>query len=297
MRYIKFAATIARRFSLRGMVASMSRTSVLQSFIDNNDADHPMSSLHPELIHTQVQTLRERGFVVAPGLVAPERCAQLKTIAERQLREAAQPLEFEADLRYPGAPESRYAPGGHTVRRLLDAYARDAAFAERATAPEIGAWMRAYFDETPVLSRAHHNCVMTKHPAYGSLTGWHRDVRYWSFERPDLVSVWLALGPETDDNGALWLVPGSHGAEFGPERFDEAKFFRGDVPANRRLIEQAVCPALAAGDVVFFHCNTLHSAGQNRSDQVKFSLVFTYHGDSNRPVPGSRSASKPEVRF
>ncbi|MCE2042876.1 phytanoyl-CoA dioxygenase family protein, partial [Burkholderia pseudomallei OS] len=104
MRYIKFAATIARRFSLRGMVASMSRTSVLQSFIDNNDADHPMSSLHPELIHTQVQTLRERGFVVAPGLVAPERCAQLKTIAERQLREAAQPLEFEADLRYPGAP-------------------------------------------------------------------------------------------------------------------------------------------------------------------------------------------------
>ncbi|MFP3560441.1 phytanoyl-CoA dioxygenase family protein, partial [Paraburkholderia sp. SIMBA_049] len=56
-------------------------------------------------------------------------------------------------------------------------------------------------------------------------------------------------------------------------------------------------PPLQTGDVVFFHCNTLHSAGQNRSDQVKFSLVYTYHGVSNRPVPGTRSATKPEVQF
>ncbi len=256
-----------------------------------------MSWLQSESIHAQVQAVREHGFVVAKGLVPPERCAALKALAERQLAEAAQPVEFEADLRYPGAPESKHAPGGHTVRRLLDAYGRDAAFAQRATAPEIGAWMRAYFDEAPVLSRAHHNCMMTKHPMYGSLTGWHRDARYWSFERPDLVSVWLALGAETHENGALWLVPGSHDAEFGADSFDEAKFFRADLPANRQLIEQAVCPSLEAGDVVFFHCNTLHSAGQNTSDRVKFSLVFTYHGASNRPLPGSRSAATPDVPF
>lgn len=239
-----------------------------------------MSSLQSESIRAQVAELRERGFVVARGLVGAEQCAALKRTAERQLQEAAQPIEFEAYLRYPGAPESKHAPGGHTVRRLLDAYERDPLFAERATAPEIAAWMRA-----------------RQHPAYGSLTGWHRDVRYWSFERPDLVSVWLALGQETDENGALWLVPGSHSATFGPEAFDAAKFFRSDLPENRKMIDAAVCPPLNAGDVVFFHCNTLHSAGQNRSDQVKFSLVFTYHGESNRPIAGSRSASKPEVPF
>jgi phytanoyl-CoA hydroxylase len=48
---------------------------------------------------------------------------------------------------------------------------------------------------------------------------------------------------------------------------------------------------------VFFHCNTLHSAGKNITDHVKFSLVYTYHGASNVPLPGSRSASKPEVAF
>jgi phytanoyl-CoA hydroxylase len=245
----------------------------------------------------QVQLLREQGFVVVPGLVSPERCAQLKAVAQRQLDEAAAPVEFEADLRYPGAPESKNAPGGHTVRRLLDAYARDPGFAGWATSPEIRSWMALYFGEAPRLSRAHHNCMMTKHPAYGSLTGWHRDARYWSFARDDLVSVWLALGSETVDNGALWFVPGSHREIFTSDRFDDAKFFRADLPENQALIQTAVSPALNTGDVVFFHCNTLHSAGQNRSEQVKFSLVYTYHGASNPPLPGSRSAAKPDVDF
>jgi phytanoyl-CoA hydroxylase len=157
--------------------------------------------------------------------------------------------------------------------------------------------MELYFGEEPRLSRAHHNCMMTKHPAYGSLTGWHRDVRYWSFERDDLVSVWLAVGSETVDNGALWLVPKSHSESFTSDRFDEAKFFRSDLEENQAWIRAAVSPELKAGDVVFFHCNTLHSAGKNLSDQVKFSLVYTYHGASNVPLPGTRSAAKPEVAF
>ncbi|WP_116139886.1 phytanoyl-CoA dioxygenase family protein [Trinickia diaoshuihuensis] len=243
----------------------------------------------------QVRELRERGFVVVKGLVPSERCEAIKELAVRQLNEAAQPLEYEADLRYPGAPESKHAPGGHTVRRLLDAYARDPLLREWATAPEIKGWMELYFGESPRLSRAHHNCMMTKHPAYGSLTGWHRDARYWSFERDDLVSTWLAVGTETVRNGGLWFVPGSHAMTFTSERFDAQKFFRADLPENEALLRTAVSPELAPGDIVFFHCNTLHSAGQNLSDEVKFSLVFTYHGASNVPLPGTRSASKPEV--
>jgi len=51
------------------------------------------------------------------------------------------------------------------------------------------------------------------------------------------------------------------------------------------------------GDAVFFHCNTLHSAGKNLSDAVKYSLVFTYHGASNAPMAGTRSASVTEVEL
>ena len=245
----------------------------------------------------QIQQLRDTGYVVIRQCVPPGALAKLNEIARAQLAARADPVEFEADLRYPGAPPSRAAAGGETVRRLLDAYGRDPVFAQCATLPGVHQWMQAYFGESVLMSRVHHNCVMTKHPRYGSLTNWHRDIRYWSFEREDLVSVWFALGAEEIENGALWFVPGSHRMRFAADRFDEAKFFRTDRADNAEVLRTTESPRLAAGDAVYFHCNTLHSAGKNRSDAVKFSLVYTYHGRSNAPITGTRSASKAEVEL
>ena len=245
----------------------------------------------------QIAVLRKQGFVVARQFADPSQVAALRTLAQRHLAEHVAPIEYEADLQYPGAPESRGAEGGLTVRRLLNAYARDPLFAQWATDPRIGQWLARYFDEPPVLSTVHHNCVMTKHPAYGSLTGWHQDIRYWSFTDTDLVSCWLALGPETRNNGGLSFIPGSHAAAFAPEQFDDKKFFREDAPQNADWIARAVCPELQAGDVVFFHCRTLHAAQGNRSDQVKLSVVHTYHPASCQPVAGTRSASQPGVQL
>lgn len=247
-------------------------------------------------IHEQ-ESLLDHGFVVVPGLISPERCEAIRQAAQEQLNEAETPLEFEADLLYPGAPESKYAPGGNTVRRLVGAYDRHYEFAQWATSPAIRDWMEAYFNEAPHLVLSHHNTIFTKHPTYGSLTDWHRDGRHWLYKSGDLVNAWLALGDEHVDNGALWFVPSSNNMHIAPDRFTKAKFLRADLPENRALVEKAVSPTLKAGDVVFFHANTLHAAGKNHTDQVKLSLVFTYHGASNSPLPGTRSASKPEVAF
>jgi phytanoyl-CoA hydroxylase len=245
----------------------------------------------------ELGALREHGYVVVPRFVPSQQLEYLNGVARRQLTARQEPVEFEADLQYPGAPASRTAAGGETVRRLLDAYGRDPAFAAFAQSQRIHAWMQAYFGEAVRMSRAHHNCVMTKHPRYGSLTGWHRDVRYWSFQREELVSVWLALGREEVANGALWFVPGSHVMDFDGRQFDAAKFFRAEEPSNAAIMKGAVSPALEPGDAVLFHAKTLHSAGRNETTQVKFSLVYTYHAASNAPLAGSRSASKPELNL
>jgi phytanoyl-CoA hydroxylase len=245
----------------------------------------------------QIERLRDQGYVIVPQFEPAGTLLRLNDAARAQLAARADPLEYEADLRYPGAPASRAADGGATVRRLLDAYARDPVFAECGIAPVVREWMEAYFGESVLMSRAHHNCLMTKHPRYGSLTGWHRDIRYWSFAREDLVSVWFALGEEQIDNGALWFVPGSHRMAFDADRYDEAKFFRADRADNAKIIGKAESPRLAPGDAVFFHCNTLHAAGKNQRDAVKFSLVCTYHGRSNAPRAGTRSSSKPEIEL
>jgi phytanoyl-CoA hydroxylase len=251
----------------------------------------------PSSRQTQIEELRNRGYVVLHEFAEAPRLAMLNDIAKAQLAALRGPIEFEADLKYPGAPLSYTDAGGRTVRRLLDAYARGAEFAACAADPRLREWMEAYFGEETLMSRAHHNCIMTKHPRYGSMTGWHRDMRFWAFEREDLVSVWLALGEETIDNGALWFVPGSHTAAFDADRFDDAKFFRADREDNADLVRTAESPRLAPGDAVFFHCNTLHSAGRNLGGDVKFSLVYTYHGRSNPAKPGTRSSAKPEVEL
>jgi phytanoyl-CoA hydroxylase len=247
------------------------------------------------ILDSQIREVREKGFVTVAQLVPKQELARLNQVARAQLAARAAPLELEADLHYPGAPESRASAGGATVRRLLGAFDREPVFAQCSASAVLRHWMEAYFGEGVLMSRAHHNCLMTKHPRYGSLTGWHRDIRYWSFEREDLVSVWIALGEERVENGALWLVPGSHERVLAADRFDDAKFFRPDLEDNAELIRSAESPRLNPGDAVFFHCNTLHAAGKNLTDQVKFSLVFSYHALSNAPTPGSRSASMPEV--
>ena len=246
-------------------------------------------------LSAQLKRLHDYGYVIARGFVPQFEVQALHRVAQAQLLARAAPLELEADLRYPGAPTTRTATGGDTVRRLLDAYGREPLFSDQATRTPLRTWLEAYFGESALLSRAHHNCLMTKHPLYGSMTGWHRDMRYWSFERDDLISAWIAIGVEEPDNGGLWFVPRSNKLKFDEHQFDAAKFFRTDPADNAALLAGAESPRLSAGDVVFFHCNTLHSAGTNLSDAVKFSLVFTYHGRSNSPVAGTRSAALPEI--
>lgn len=280
------------RAKRRALVECLARAARLASAVRPVHADRVQPAQQ-----TQIATLRRDGFVVVPNFIPRDALEALRHVAHEQLAVRQPPLELEADLKYPGAPPSQNAAGGQTVRRLLDAYGRDPLFALWGVAPGIGDWMHAYFREDVLMSRAHHNCLMTKHPRYGSMTGWHRDIRYWSFAREDLVSVWMALGEETSDNGGLWFVPRSHAMTFGEDQFDSAKFFRLDRTDNAEIVRSAVPARLAPGDTVFFHCNTLHSAGQNRSDAVKLSLVYTYHGVGNTPKAGTRSASKAELRL
>jgi len=131
---------------------------------------------------------------------------------------------------------------------------------------------------------------MTKHPGYSSVTSWHQDIRYWRFDRPELVSTWLALGTENVDNGCLLVLPGSHRWDLDPGRFDASLFLRTDLPENEKLLATAVPVELERGDVLFFHSRTLHAAGQNQSTTVKRTLVYTYRSEDNQPIPETRSS-------
>ncbi|MGY8525772.1 phytanoyl-CoA dioxygenase family protein [Paracidovorax citrulli] len=246
-------------------------------------------------LRTLAEAFRRDGYVVLRDF-APERlCQALEQATRDQLAAAVAPVEYEAELGYPGAPSSREATGGATIRRLRQAFDRGPAFRAWAASPVLGDIVAALLGERPRLTLAHHNCVMTKHPTYGSQTGWHRDTRYWSFERPELVTVWLALGDEDERNGGLRVIPGSHAVDLQPGQLDAAEFLVEGHPASGPLLEGSRSLALRRGDVLFFDSRLFHSAGQNLGEAVKLSVAFAYLGASNRPVPGSRSAGSPVV--
>lgn len=255
----------------------------------------PPRPLAPGFSTDEITSFQQDGFVVVAGLADPSLCDRVRRVSLEHLAGRVAPVEYEAELGYPGAPASLEAEGGRTVRRLRQVLLRDPVFLEWATHPSILCRLRQLLGPDLVLPLAHHNCVMTKDPRYSSQTSWHQDIRYWSFTRPELVNVWLALGREDDESGGLALIPGSHRVAIAADRLDEAQFFRDDLSVNGPLIHDGQHVSLEAGDVVFFHCRTLHSAGRNTTGEVKLSAVFTYRSADNPPLSESRSTSLPEL--
>lgn len=243
----------------------------------------------------EIKQFERDGFLIARGLAGGDWAARMLQVTREHLERELPPVELEADVHYPGSPESVDQPGGKTIRRLKQARSRDIVFTEWICHLPLVQRLTQLLGPGVVMPLAHHNCVMTKQPHHSSDTRWHRDIRYWNFTTPELVSVWLALGNEYPENGGLFVIPGSHKIEFQPSQLDGDLFFREDVSENRALLDSAVPVELSAGDVLFFHARTLHSASRNRTNQSKFSAVFTFRSADNPPIPESRSAAAGEV--
>jgi phytanoyl-CoA hydroxylase len=255
------------------------------------------SPIPPSLQFSQLELegfLRD-GFIVVPGLVCQADVKKMRQITEIGLQDHIEPIEYEAELRYPGAPPSIEAEGGRTIRRLKQAHSRSFLFTEWMIRPDILNRLQQLLGPHVVCPLAHHNCIMTKQPRYSSETGWHQDIRYWSFQRPELINAWIALGTERPENGCLQVIPGSHKLTLDRNRLDDELFFRSDLPENKPLIETRKFASLHPGDVLFFHCRTLHAASRNSTIETKYSAVFTFRSADNPPVPGTRSAALPEL--
>jgi phytanoyl-CoA hydroxylase len=243
----------------------------------------------------QIREFKKNGYLVLPDFSSAQFCESVVAFAKRELEQQAMPIEFEADTQYPGAPLSRSAEGGATARRLLMASARHSMLRDWAITGALNDILHQLLGREVLLSQAHHNCIMTKQPAFSSVTGWHRDSRYWNFARPDLVSAWLALGDEQIENGCLLVLPGSHHWAIDTDQLDASQFLRADLAKNKPLLDQTTAVPLRQGDLLLFHSNLFHAAGRNTTERTKFSMVFTYRSGDNPPKPDSRSASKAEI--
>lgn len=133
-----------------------------------------------------------------------------------------------------------------------------------------------------------HSKLSLKPPMSDGRWDWHQDYAYWYADgclRPDMLTCMIAVDPATAENGCVRLIKGSHRLgriEHGP--IGQAS---GADPARLaeicRRLETVDC-IMQPGDAVFFHCNTLHASGPNRSDGPRTLLHCSYNAADNSPV-------------
>lgn len=250
------------------------------------------------LTEQQIEHFVQFGYVILPGAASAAEVENLRHVTEAELATRNKPFELEADVQYAGAPLSREAEGGQTIRRLLHAYNRQTAYTDWANKPLITEAIKSLLGTRGLfISPNHHNCIMTKQPAFSSKTSWHRDTRYWNFTNKYLINSWLALGDEKAENGGMLILPGSHRWDVDTNALDEAQFLIEDHPSNIARLTLAKQVDLNAGDCLLFSAHCFHAAGANLTDKRKFSLVYTYHGDTTQSLPNTRSATLPSIKI
>ncbi|MGJ8664347.1 MAG: phytanoyl-CoA dioxygenase family protein [Marinicella sp.] len=246
----------------------------------------------------EIEQFEHDGYLVVRQLIDTELLSEIRIQTKQHLSLRLPPFELEAEVGYPKAPKSIMDEGGQTIRRLLLAFSRDSSFREWGKNRVVKSILQQIFDSEKIhLVQSHHNCIMTKQPNYSSKTMWHRDVRYWRFNTDELINTWLAMGTESNENGCLKVIPGSHKLEIEKDCIDDELFLKLDKTENQELFEQSVDVELQAGDVLFFHAGIFHAANHNQTEQAKYSLVYSYHGENNAPKSNTKSTTFEEIEI
>ncbi|KAK4325735.1 hypothetical protein Pmani_003678 [Petrolisthes manimaculis] len=133
----------------------------------------------------------------------------------------------------------------------------------------------------------YHTKLIMKEAHTGGTFVWHQDYGYWynnGCMAPEMISVFIPMDDADCENGCLQVLPGSH--KFG--RIDHLKIGE-QQGADPERVEQAlkklkhVYVEMRAGDVLFFHCNLLHTSAANISPRRRWVFIVAFNKRKNEP--------------
>ncbi len=212
------------------------------------------------LAQGEIDRYAEDGFVVVPGLLD---------------RAEVQRIDAEIDALLPEIDDPS-APAGwiFALHRRESDVCSDLAHDERVV--DLVASV-----VTPGVS-LHSSKLVAKIPHSTDLCHWHQDEAFYSDtdDRAMLsdvrMSIWIPLQDTTEDNGCLWVVPGSHRA--GIESHHEV----GTGHCRRKILRSdyadahAVPLLMRAGDAVLFSAYLWHHSKGNETDDVRRAFIASY---------------------
>ncbi len=133
-----------------------------------------------------------------------------------------------------------------------------------------------------------HDQIQYKPPKHGGATHWHQDAPAWPTISPlTPVSAWIPMDDADEENGCMWMVPGSHRwgpqSEFlrtkrdlnGLQEFRELDGFRPPKGTPIQTITARPWP-VKAGEVSFHHSVTWHGSPMNASSRPRRAIAIHY---------------------
>jgi phytanoyl-CoA hydroxylase len=106
---------------------------------------------------------------------------------------------------------------------------------------------------------------------------WHQDAYYFPFDRGPQVGAWLAVTEAAQDNGPLWVLPGSHREPIHaalPDRRERANVAYVEIVDHD--MTGAVPALMQPGDLLMFHSHLMHRSTDNTSERLRAAMVYHY---------------------
>ncbi|WP_396586726.1 phytanoyl-CoA dioxygenase family protein [Bermanella sp. R86510] len=242
----------------------------------------------------QINQYRESGYLVLPNYM-PEMVEPIKQEVAR----------LSNDLK--GKEELYTEPDSDAVRTIFKPFAYSKTIHDFARHPKVLRAVQQILGSDAYLMQSRVNVK----PAFkGKSFPWHSDFETWHVEdgmpRMRAVTAWLMLTDNTEHNGPLYVIPGSHNyfisctGKTGEKNYlTSLKQQKLGVPSTSSMNEILKHHPIEsvtgkAGTLVFHECNILHGSPDNISADPRSILMFVYNSVLNKPVkPFGGQAPRP----
>lgn len=238
----------------------------------------------PGASRERLEAYKRDGFMLLEGFFPAHEIKALLEEVERMARDP-RTSRREESICEPGSDVVRSVFKVHQINRMLSRLSRDRRLVNIAK-QIVGSDVYV-----------HQSRANLKPGLFGKEFYWHSDFETWHVEdgMPGMraVSCSILLTDNTDSNGPLMIMPGSHQyfiscigetpddhykeslrkQEYGVPDSDSLRFL-----ADQNGIRSMVAPA---GSVVFFDCNAMHGSNSNISPYPRSNVFFVYNSTEN----------------
>ncbi|MEP7083121.1 MAG: phytanoyl-CoA dioxygenase family protein, partial [Betaproteobacteria bacterium] len=216
----------------------------------------------------QIEQYHDRGVIIVPGVLDELTRKRMQSVLAG-LVESSRKVSVHDDVYDLEPNHTRDDP---RVRRIKKPHMVDPVFAEFMRSDSLLSILRALLGDD---IRLHGSKLNLKAPQFGSPVEWHQDWAFYPHTNDDLLAVGVMLDDTTVENGAMYVIPGTHqGPTFDHHGADGHFCGAIDPEVSGLDFTKAVPCEGAAGSCSFHHVRLVHGSAQNTSNRSRGLLLY-----------------------